>query len=257
MSYYIHPDVKTLKVIADNWWHEPKLNSRKSSRTNTPHDARALARLVSTSSWAVQDPYSEGVAKFIKWYRKAQATDLQGMSDSALEDELWKFMADVDDLFFFSLLTRKVEGQSGRNGLVEVRVVEGLPNGSYCGAYRQEATAAVIRMWRDDNKGKPRRFEHLIYTLVHEMCHAYLDLFSDRRHRKYQEWVSDYQGHGEMFWVLLRFVAGKIGVYTQSDRWHKELEGMESECYELTKTSGDPGSWGTPERILMGSVLGS
>ncbi|KAI1746697.1 hypothetical protein F4782DRAFT_536178 [Xylaria castorea] len=255
MPYYLHPDVKSLKVIADNWWHEPELNSRKSSRTNTPHDAQALARLVSTSSWAVQDPYSEGVARLVKWYRNAQAMDLHSMSNHQLENELQLFMADIDDLFFFSLLTRKVEGKSGLNRLVSVRVMDELPKGSHCGAYKQERPLTYIRMWRKRNSGKPWIFEHLICTLVHEMCHAYLDLFSDKRHPKHQRWVSDHQGHSEMFWVLLRFIARKIGVYTKSEQWRKELKSMEVECYDLTQTRGEPGSWGTPERTLMGGLL--
>ncbi|GAW23764.1 hypothetical protein ANO14919_133400 [Xylariales sp. No.14919] len=238
MSYYIHPDVKTLEEIADNWWKDPGLSS------------------LSTSSLAVQDPYSEAVTKFVKWYRKGQTMDLQSMDNSQLENELWKFLADVDDMFFFSLLSRKVEKPSGLGRLVRVRVMDGLPEDSWCGAYKREEDSPYIRIWRSRRGCEPQSFEHLVYTLVHEMCHAYLDLFNDKRHRKHQEWVYDFKGHGEMFWVLLRFISRKIGMYTNSTNWRKELDGGEAECYSVTKTSGVPGSWGTPERTLMGGILG-
>ncbi|KAI1744789.1 hypothetical protein F4680DRAFT_444062 [Xylaria scruposa] len=254
MSYYQHPHVRTLKVIADNWWREPTLNSTKSSRTDAPHDAKALARLVSTSSWAVQDPYSEGVARFLKWYRKTQTIDLQTLSNIQLEKELCKFMFDIDELFFFSLLTRKIEKKSELDRFVRLRITGELPNGSYCGSYSLEETSPYIRMHRVNQQGEPRPFEHMLYTLVHEMCHAFLDLFSDKRHSRHREFVIDYRGHGEMFWVLLRFVSRKLGAYTRSERWQKELEWMELECLELTQSRGEPGSWGTPEKILMGGV---
>ncbi|KAI0858857.1 hypothetical protein F4860DRAFT_516507 [Xylaria cubensis] len=252
---YQHPDVKTLKAIADNWLREPTLNSRKSSRTEAPHDAKALTRLVSTSSWAIQDPYSEDVARFLSCYRKTQTIDLQTMSDIQLEKELWKFMIDIDALFFFSLLTRKVEKESGLEGFVRLRVLGELPNGPHCGFYRLEPTSPYIRIHRNNGKGKPHRFEHLLHSLVHEMCHAFFSLFSDQRHRRHREFVNENGGHGEMFWVLLRFISRKLGAYTRSERWQEESGWMDMECLEITQTSGEPGSWGTPEKILMGGVL--
>ncbi|KAI0551798.1 hypothetical protein F4679DRAFT_582256 [Xylaria curta] len=235
MLYYQHPHVKTLKAIADNWWREPKLNS------------------LSTSSLAVQDPYSEGVSRFVKWYRETEKIDLQMMTTSQLERELWQFMVDIDELFFFSLLTRKVEKQSGLDGLLRLRLTDQASD-TCCGVFKQEPTSPYIRMYRKDHKGETWHFEEILGTLVHEMCHAFLDIFSDRRDPRFQEFVTDYEGHGEMFWVLLRFVARKLLSYTRSERWLTELTAMESECIEMTQTTGEAGSWGTPEKVLMGGV---
>ncbi|KAI3341747.1 hypothetical protein F4824DRAFT_486248 [Ustulina deusta] len=182
-SYYLPPDVITLYAIADNWRYDPNLNSHESSRTNTPHDAQSLTRLVSNSCVAAQDPFSEIVEQFVNWYRKFQKKNLNEMGALELEDELWRLLADIDDLFFFfSTLTRKVRRAIG--------VAE--------------------------THGNRWHFEHLLYILVHEMCHAYLEIFSDQWHPKHSEWVDDFKGHGEMFWVLLRFVSEKIEMFTQS-----------------------------------------
>ncbi|KAI1305104.1 hypothetical protein F5Y03DRAFT_406648 [Xylaria venustula] len=257
MSSYVHPDVKTRNVIADNWWRERGMSSRESSRTKTPHDAQASTRLVATSSLAVQDPYSDEVVRFVKWYRRAQTTDIHGMSDDKLESELWKYLIDIDEMFFFSLLSRKVEQPSGMKSLVRVRVISGSCESGWCGAYKKEGKSPTIRIWRiNKRRGEPWSFEHLIYVLAHEMCHAYLDIFTDKRHPKHQEWVNKFNGHGEMFWVLLRFISRQMGSYLRSEAWRKELDAGEAECYELTNTRGEPGSWGTPERTLQGGVLG-
>ncbi|KAJ8125677.1 hypothetical protein O1611_g7963 [Lasiodiplodia mahajangana] len=256
MSYYIHPHVKTLKFIADNWERDRHLNSSDSSSTNTPHDAQALARLVSNASWAVQDPYSEAVAHFVKWYRKAQEIDLKSMKTAKLEDELKNFQADIDDMFFFSLLTRKPPGAERR--FVPLIVNDDKTNKEgLCGRFESTPKAQSITLWRYDSKGKAWHIEHLIHALVHEMCHAYLAIFSDRRHRKHDRWYKDFDGHGEMFWVLVRFISGKILSYTNSDRWRTELGREEDRCYAMTGKKCEPGSWGSPERILMGGDLPS
>ncbi|KAI0503212.1 hypothetical protein F5B22DRAFT_652290 [Xylaria bambusicola] len=255
MSYYIHPDVLTLKTIADNRWKEPSLHSANSPRTKTPHDAQSLVRLVSNSSWAVQDPYSEPVTRFIKWYRKGQEMDFKSMDNEKLRDELQSYLADIDDLFFFGLLTRKVKGKSGTQKLVLLRVTSEAPKGNYCGAYKMEDEGPSIRIHRYDRQGIIRPFEKFLSTLVHESCHAYLDIFSDTRHSKHQEWVCDYGGHGEMFWVLFRFIMEKIRAYTRSERWERQMKDMEYECVDITKTKGRPGDWGTPARTVMGGFL--
>ncbi|KAI3339491.1 hypothetical protein F4824DRAFT_498181 [Ustulina deusta] len=208
MSNYVHPDVKTLEAIADNWWKDPTLNSRKSSRTNTPHDAQAITRLVSTSSLAVQDPYSDRVRRFVEWYRHDQKIDLKSMSTAKLEETLQKYQADIDHMFFLSLLTRKVEGPSGLNRLVRLIVMDGTHEDKLSGKYKREETSPTIRMWRiNSSKGEQRPFDQLLYTLLHEMCHAYLELFSDVRHPKDKEWLTDFEGHGEMFWLAVNAAA--------------------------------------------------
>ncbi len=179
------------------------------------------------------------------------------MSTAKLEETLQKYQADIDHMFFLSLLTRKVEGPSGLNRLVRLIVMDGTHEDKLSGKYKREETSPTIRMWRiNSSKGEQRPFDQLLYTLLHEMCHAYLELFSDVRHPKDKEWLTDFEGHGEMFWVLLRFVSRKIGAYTKSEQWQAQLDRGETECYNTTKKRGEPGSWGTPERTLMGGVLG-
>ncbi|KAI1163440.1 hypothetical protein F5B18DRAFT_620184 [Nemania serpens] len=255
MSYYLHPDVRTLKEIADSWRRDPGLSSRQSSRANTPHDAQALARLVSTSCWAVQDPYSTRVEAFCNYYRRAQTLDYQNMSDSQLLHELSQFLAEIDELFFFSLLSRRIEKEDGVSEFVQLKIMKTSEHlrGFFEFARGREAT---IKIWRRDSHGRAIAFEPLLYTLVHESVHAYLDIFSDIRHPKYEEWVTNYNGHGEMFWVLLRFISERIRVFTKSERWRKEMERGELDCVQITKIRGQAGFWGTPERTLMGGVLG-
>ncbi|KAI0965520.1 hypothetical protein F4678DRAFT_467382 [Xylaria arbuscula] len=258
MSQYIHPDVKTLKVIADNWRRQPDLNSSDSPRTNTPHDARTLTRLVSTSSLAVLDPYSERVEVFVQWYHRAQSMDLRAMSDEELEVELTKISGDIDDMFFFSLLRRTVDKPAGQGSLLSVQapllIVQVMPGAStegYKAYFRMDDLSPIIRIWRLSRNGDLWHFETLLSTLLHEMCHAYLELFSDTRHPRHEGWINVFSGHGEMFWVLQRFVSRKIGAYTKSDAWQEVLERGEAECSYHTETRGQPGTWGTPEKTVM------
>ncbi|KAI1109784.1 hypothetical protein F5Y14DRAFT_466304 [Nemania sp. NC0429] len=254
-AYYLHPDVKTLKAIADARWTEPDLRSRRSPRTDTPHDALAITRLVANSCWAVQNPYSTRVKEFIVWFGGTRGLRAGQMSRGELEEKLGQLLHHVDDLFFFSLLSRQVVTESGRRiPLAGLRVVDRLGE-DMLGLYVWPTKSDNIRVARKLGAGVPNpTFEDMMVTVVHESCHAYLTLFSDPRHRRHKAWILDFGNHGEMFWVLYRFVSEKILHFTNSSRWRRELLNAD-DCEDMTKTRGKAGDWGTPERHLMGGVL--
>ncbi|KAK5626633.1 hypothetical protein RRF57_002348 [Xylaria bambusicola] len=177
------------------------------------------------------------------------------MDNEKLRDELQNYLGDIDDLFFFSLLTRKVKGKSGMQKLVLISVTSELPKRDYCGTYKMRDIGPSIRIHRYTHEDKHQYFERFLSTLVHESCHAYLDIFCDKRHSKHQEWVCDYDGHRKMFWVLFRFIMQKIKAYTKPEAWGNQVKDMESECFSITKRKSQPGEWGTPECTLMGGFL--
>ncbi|KAI1193151.1 hypothetical protein F5X97DRAFT_328843 [Nemania serpens] len=252
MSYYHHPDVGGLKVIADNWWRERRLIPYQSFRTNTPHDARALARLVSTSCWAVQDPYSETVRRFCKGYRKAQALDLRRMRDSEIEKVLGFLFGDIDDLFFFSMLNSKPDGL---HHLTSFEVTDKGFEGSKGVCTWEDGKRPVITIWRAGEHRTHRTFEQLLHTFIHESVHVFLGLFSDNRHPRHQEWLTIESYHGEMFWVLLGFIMGRVKVITKSERWQKEVDDRNRDRLAMVRAWDKHESWGTPEKTLMGGVL--
>ncbi|KAI1145934.1 hypothetical protein F4825DRAFT_456974 [Nemania diffusa] len=192
MEYYEHPHVKTLKAIAENWFFEPDLSSRQSSRTDTPHDARAITRLVSTASWAVQDPYSDTVAQFVKRYRKAQEMKLEKMRNGEIVELFAKFQKDIDKLFFFTQLTREVETYEGSKvTLVRLRVTDKLPEGPWAGTFSRGKDGHLISIFRYSDKGKHLGhdpFEHMLHTLLHEMCHAYLTIVTYQSTIELSKW---------------------------------------------------------------------
>ncbi|KAI0423488.1 hypothetical protein F5Y09DRAFT_356136 [Xylaria sp. FL1042] len=259
-----NPNVKTLEVIADNWWNDPTLVSRESSRTKTPHDPLALTQLVATRSSVVQDPHGEAVKKFMEWLRHGQKMDLESMSASDILHELKKGMIYIDNLFFFSLLSRKVKLQTEVSRLVRLEFTDGTPamraNGDYLRArYSKDDESPFIEIWRYDALGNPYSFGIFVYILMHEMCHAFFSIFGDRRHPNCRQWIDDYQGHGEMFWVLHRFMMGKIEGYLEAEHidpklWREGMEEMDRSCHMVTGHDGKPDGWGTPERMLKGGI---
>ncbi|KAI1126284.1 hypothetical protein F5Y10DRAFT_267291 [Nemania abortiva] len=169
MWYYKHSNVKTLEVIGENWYKEPGLNSRESSRTKTLHDAQSLVRLVSTSSWAIQDPFSEEVANFVRKYhafekiyaRKIENTGLVGNT----HPKNWTI------------------GQDQTRALHSPR-----PDSKYPGTMgHYTSNDTTIRIFRYADLSSSKSPQALIHTLAQEMCHVYLDVFSDRQHPRHDE----------------------------------------------------------------------
>ncbi|KAI1278174.1 hypothetical protein F5Y07DRAFT_397728 [Xylaria sp. FL0933] len=263
MSHHPNRDIKTLEVIADNWLEDPELHSRESSRTRTPHDSLAITALVITSSLAVQEPDSETVKYFMGWYLNARELHLPSMSKPALTREIERALFGLDKLFFFSLLTRKVELESGLNRLVRIEVKE-IPSIDEEGdltysIYNQDDISPYIMIYRCDRNGNHYRFDTLVHSLLHEMCHAYLDLFSDTRHPKDHEWHDQHDGHGEMFWVLLQFTWRTLGglvnaKHGTSENWRSQTECMNISCRETLGYGSKPGPWKTLEWILEGRI---
>ncbi|KAI0542891.1 hypothetical protein GGR58DRAFT_519170 [Xylaria digitata] len=226
------PQVQTLYAIADNVYLEPGLHSSESHRTNAPHDALSLVRLVQTSSLVAENPSSPQVTKFADYYRICQWWDLDiEKNHSQLNDRLWELMCLVDEIFFFNTITRVVQGPEGPRSLVSLRITE-KDEKKRVAEYDMEDH--FITLWLGGNRKGPwerYNFEHILHSLVHELCHAFLENFSDSSHPSHEMFVDINDGHGIQFWQLLKYVLENILKITGSREWEAECKKGEVECW--------------------------
>ncbi|KAI0412001.1 hypothetical protein F5X98DRAFT_383136 [Xylaria grammica] len=212
------PEIDNLRSIAENALLEPGSRPRSSLKEVIPHDAQSLFQLVKTSSLVVTEPHSRKREKFVEYYRACLSWDTDFESNAKLlNDKLWDLMQLVDELFFFHTLTRGTKGPNGREGLVSLRVDSTSDKGLASHFIKSERQITVFLY---PTPGDERHeFKHLFYSIIHEMCHAFLDFFSDQSHPKHREWVELDRGHGSLFWRLLRFLVEAIMDITQSPVW--------------------------------------
>ncbi|KAI0412005.1 hypothetical protein F5X98DRAFT_356046 [Xylaria grammica] len=187
----------------------------------------SLIRLVATHSLAARDPSSPRIARFVEKHREVSEWDTTGVSFRVLSDQLYQFMARLDELFFFGLLLRKVKGPWGPRPLVGLEAIDEA-NRERLGTFVYHTGALKIWLKRPPNVVYRRDFNDLLRTLVHEMCHGYLR-FSDSRHPEYGRLVSNHRQHGRAFWALFRYIAQAILNFTHSDKWREQTVVIEQE----------------------------
>ncbi|KAI3331107.1 hypothetical protein F4824DRAFT_514801 [Ustulina deusta] len=210
-------EVRALYAIADN------IHSGSRPRTNIPHDADALRRLVVHESLAVRNPRSGEVTEFVDCYRL-----LQGLGENPLDnirlihDLIRGFMFHIDNIFFFNTLTRRVGGPTRPRSLVALHTSED-PNTKKYGTYdRADRTITVMLSRYRSGLYHRHHIERVLFSVVHEMTHAFLEIFSDDRHPRHAEWVDADNGHGKMFCELLGFIGDIVSQLTQSRKWQEE-----------------------------------
>ncbi|KAK6079392.1 ABC1 family protein [Seiridium cupressi] len=218
------------------------------------HGPRRLVDLSeSLSKLARRDAPS--ITKLIEKYNLEVNKNLQNMRAKAVESMLRRYMVMIDSIFFFGMLTSQREtlspGQE-HNPLVSLHLEEGtLRESNKCikeagllyGEFRIYELRVVLAKQGPLRGGTtgPFRLGDFIGTLVHEMVHAFLDIFSDLKSAEYKDYVAPKGGHGVLFWELNDSVMAKISgwIPTCDDlRWHscmarnEDEENKASQCFE-------------------------
>ncbi|KAK9799228.1 putative ABC1 atypical kinase-like domain-containing protein [Seiridium cardinale] len=195
------------------------------------------------------------ITKLIEKYNLEVNKNLQNMGAKAVESMLRRYMVMIDSIFFFGMLTSQGEtlspGQE-HNPLVSLHLEEGtLRESNKCikeagllyGEFRIYELRIVLAKQGPLRGGTtgPFRLGDFIGTLVHEMVHAFLDIFSDLNSAEYKDYVAPEDGHGVLFWELNDSVMAKISSWipTCDDlRWHscmarnEDEEDEASQCFE-------------------------
>ncbi|KAI1422211.1 hypothetical protein F5Y12DRAFT_717618 [Xylaria sp. FL1777] len=211
-------EVQALYKIADN------INSRSAPRISISHDAKSLFKLIKKSSLAVRNPHSNERRMLVDCYRRCQDLGVDPILNRDLIcDGIYEFMIRIDDLFFFSTLTREVSGSKGRRDLVNLRISK-TPNSKLYGQFDHDSRRIKIWLGGYDEAGRyePFPIERVLFTVAHEMTHGFLFCFSDQSHPRHDEWVEEDQGHGKMFCEIIDFIGEIITEFTNSPLWQRE-----------------------------------
>ncbi|CAJ2499936.1 Uu.00g027890.m01.CDS01 [Anthostomella pinea] len=211
--------LRHLKRIADNRWRiDPVADVSYDLLTNDLiYSARDIARLVKvhsegtktrTTSTAVQNLHDT----YLKYAAEEDLQENVELMTEALTRCMWHF----DQTFFFGLMRRhvrhagsqpahnpKLAGGLARYELINLDVRDRMHRTLKA---QWDPTIDHIIIWVRDADGNLRDFDELLGDMLHEMCHAWMDRFSDSMDERHERWVDLDDGHGEMFWNLLVFV---------------------------------------------------
>ena len=233
--------IETLRSIADAYLVDKEMVLPPQREYQTPHDAKSITDLVQSSCLAVLTPSSPNVGQFINVCNHGLAHDVTGApleraNAVAILNECFSY---VDELFFFGLLTRQIHPDIDQQKTRRLTVLEFplKPRRDYAGAY--QASNGVIRIYlRGSSNEGVRRFSDLLFTVIHEACHAYLQILADSKHLEHKKWVTVHRRHGEMFQVLFRFVMQCIVELVPSEllrgAMNKSLKALE---YQIARKS--------------------
>ncbi|KAI0430921.1 hypothetical protein F5Y09DRAFT_355408 [Xylaria sp. FL1042] len=199
--------LETLKAVADSYPTEWRAKEVRKCTHDTPHDAETIFRLVLTRSHAVLEPDSPKVKKFISRCIEFNTCDMETIGQPKVERMLLECFWRLDELFFFGLLVRKVcyEDTDLPKHLVTLTILKTpAPKCNNLYLWGKWTQSGTITLWPSCIEGS-RQFYHVLVTLIHEMIHAWFDIFSDRNHPKHDEWVAKDGKHGVLFKEMLKF----------------------------------------------------
>ncbi|KAI0542887.1 hypothetical protein GGR58DRAFT_496351 [Xylaria digitata] len=225
--------IQTLGAVADGKFSL----SRRQDRYDTPYDGKTVALLSMNHCLAAQDPSSSRVVRFVEQYDELKTWDLNTVDLEVLRGQLQQFFARFDELFFFGLLSRKVDSPMGRRPLLAVEVIDDYDREfRLTGRYKPLLDEWKVMIWLRGYRHPDRRlsFRTILGTLLHELTHAYLGLAGER-HRNHLKWVAECKLHGEYFWTLLRAHAEIILNFTRSPSWRDEVDMIEDECERINQ----------------------
>ncbi|KAJ8121902.1 hypothetical protein ONZ43_g1761 [Nemania bipapillata] len=176
-----------------------------------------------TSSLIAREPSSARIKRFLERYRTHEAVDMNNVDYNDIEAILYEYFQRIDEMFFFKLLTREIQGVSKPRKLVAIKTHE-VPDANILGLFDQNHDR--IEIWLNRLRTfETYPLEHFICVLAHEMVHAYIGIFADERHDMHDEWVNDHCGHGTMFWKLLGYILDRLFELTGSERvWEQICE---------------------------------
>ncbi|KAI0437828.1 hypothetical protein F4803DRAFT_128064 [Xylaria telfairii] len=237
----ISPDVKTfrfLQGIVDTRWNREKFRIHRAAH-HIPFDAASLTKFVMSASMAARDPTSARINRFAERYAMHEKILKEKTSIETVEDMIDEYFDRIDEIFFFKLLSSKTTtGNGERRRLVIVDIKESMPG--LDGLFHRSNDTLDISI--TDSRHKKHPLGALIVTLAHEMTHAYLEIFSDNRDVRHEEWLSDQKGHGKMFWILLKFIINNIFMFTRSNSfWEQSLKSEDEQyrCFDRTYVQRD------------------
>lgn len=183
------------------------------------HDARAITELLKTNSLAsslhdsTQDSH---VRRFRQFCGRNQALDLAKLTEEDLLLMIVEIYERLDELFFCDLLTRVVWDGTKQTWVPLVSVaVDNVGDAKNFAQFRFDTH--TIHVWPYKPDDTHHSFDRLLYAVVHEMVHAYLDIFIDKTD---PDAVTE-KGLSEIVRVvaeLLEFITEKLYVITGSKK---------------------------------------
>ncbi|KAI0489537.1 hypothetical protein F4859DRAFT_509123 [Xylaria cf. heliscus] len=216
-----------LRGIADARWNQQQLTVHVHANS-MPFDAATITKLAMRASLAAREPSSSRIKRFAARYKQDEKSWDVRAPFSKVEDMLHGYFERIDELFFFELLGSRIRDHwGGERKLIVLNVKASMPD--TLGIYYP--TNDNIDIPLSGFSYVEYSFGHLILTLVHEMTHAYLGIFSDGRDACHFERVDYQNGHGKMFWVLLKFIINNIFMFTKSNDFWEQFLKSEDEHY--------------------------
>ncbi|KAJ3551182.1 hypothetical protein NPX13_g11430 [Xylaria arbuscula] len=192
--------LRTLEVIADTYHVESQPRSTRGYFGL--HDAKTITRLVEEDCLAVREPSSARVVRFIERCSQFLECDTKRMDPADVRSMLAETFARLDDIIFFGLFSRHVPTSAGgQRFLVNLTFPVTPSDDTSLFAF----SSGVLMIHLTDSRGA-RSFERLLSSMIHEMTHAWLIVFSDSMHWKHGKWVGRHVQHGKMFLRLNLFV---------------------------------------------------
>ncbi|KAI0398609.1 hypothetical protein F5Y17DRAFT_470725 [Xylariaceae sp. FL0594] len=193
---------------------------------STAHDPVRLFTLVHCTSIGMKYKPEEHpqVAEFAAMVREQSARGTEGLDDESLADMFGLIYDKLCQLFFFDLPLRQVKNSEGEEGALVRLITVKRHDGTVVGLF-DPVKCEVMVMIRSGS-GVVRCYEEYLNTILHELIHAFLEIFADRSHPRDEELRGFPGGHGVYFWVFYLFIMTRIYILTQ-------YEGIREQWYTL------------------------
>jgi len=225
--------IKYLKYKADTHRCSDEEKRKITRPPSQPRDVRRISRLVEVASRAATEPPTEKrIKQFTDMIQRYTAEGTDGLDNRSLRQMILTIFNGVSSFFFFSLPSRAVRDKAGNlERLVKLKVYDRSARHDSYGAYYPGEDS--LRMWLRWNHGEPNQeFRRYFGTVVHEMVHAYIDIFSDPKHPKHDKYYNTPGGHGIAFWLLLLYITKEIYHLTRCREIKHEMRTQKFEIHE-------------------------
>ncbi|KAI3531359.1 hypothetical protein CSPX01_14231 [Colletotrichum filicis] len=237
-----------LNFTAQNF-HECELRPQQTA-------ARAEFRRIYRDALILSEVWSDLTPEALKSFEKGRGSEEVRSMAQRLERSLHTMMLHLDDFFFLGALTRphhNLTTSSQTHPLTKLETGFGVLKGTVSDIAGTLAEAdphrgdggwfSVMRLWLkysqranpdSSSEVEPFRiisFENTVVALVHEMVHAYIQMFLCRRPQCYRDRLNTdgVSGHGPTFKKLLSLIT------IEFQTWHASLRKIiRARCYKGT-----------------------
>ncbi|KAI1860148.1 hypothetical protein JX265_010072 [Neoarthrinium moseri] len=142
------------------------------------YTGEVLIKASAKYSKSAEGKENKTVGRFLRHYKRDSALDLE---DIDLQELMEHYMDLFDHIFFFGILTRV-----GPRGQIVMLKVLHKSHPKHVGQFYQNSGGGVIELNTMQREAiskkryseKMHTFDELLSTLVHELLHAYLEIFS-------------------------------------------------------------------------------